>query len=80
LPKGLIMKMVRVAPDRIKVIGGVQVIKPITTVYTERVRLEKLHESGQFTVGLYLDPSSLKPADGYKSKVDVFYTIEKRKS
>jgi YbbR domain-containing protein len=79
LPKGLILRMVRVAPDRITVVGGVQVLKPITTVYTERVRLDSLKESGQLTAGLYLEPSSLKPADGYKSKVEVFYTIEKRK-
>ena len=79
LPKGLIMRMVRVAPDRIKVVGGVQVLKPIRTVYTERVHLGNLQESGQLTVGLSLEPSSVKPADGFKSKVEVFYTIEKRK-
>jgi diadenylate cyclase len=78
LPKGLIMKMVRVAPDQIKVVGGVHALNPISTVYTERVRLENLKESGQLTVGLILEPSSLKPAEGYKNKVEVFYTIEKR--
>jgi diadenylate cyclase len=79
LPKGLILKMVRVAPDRTKVVGGGQILHPISTVYTERVQLENLEESGQFSVGLILEPSSLKFADGYKNKVEVFYTIEKRK-
>jgi hypothetical protein len=54
-------------------------LKPIRTVYTERVHLGNLQESGQLTVGLSLEPSSVKPADGFKSKVEVFYTIEKRK-
>jgi diadenylate cyclase len=80
LPKGLILKMVRAAPDRTKVVGGAQILKPISTIYTERVQLENLKESGQLSVGLSMEPSSLKLADGYKSKVEVFYTIEKRGS
>jgi diadenylate cyclase len=80
LPKGLIMKMVRVVPERTKVMGGGQILNPLRTVYTERVQLEDLHESGRLSVGLALQPASLKLADGYKNEVEVIYTIEKRGS
>ena len=79
LPEGLIMKKVRLSPNTTKVIGGGQIVNRISTLYTEKVQLENLQESGQITVGLALEPASLKIADGSKNKVDVFYTLEKRK-
>jgi diadenylate cyclase len=78
LPKGLIMKMVRVSPDRAKVAGGGQILNPISTIYTERVSLKNLQESGQLSVGLSLESAGLKFADGDQNKVEVYYTIERR--
>jgi diadenylate cyclase len=78
LPKGLIMRMVRVTPERTKVVGGGQILNPIRTVYTETVQLEDLHESGRLSVKLALEPAGLKLADGYKNEAEVIYTIEKR--
>ena len=79
LPEGMILKKVRLSPDTTKVIGGGQIVNRLSTVYTEKVQLENLQDSGQITVGLALEPASLKIADGYKNKVDVYYTLEKRK-
>jgi diadenylate cyclase len=79
LPEGLLLKKVRLSPESVKVVGGGQVINRISTVYTEKVQLQDLRESGQITVALALEPPTVKIADGYKSKVDVYYTLAKRK-
>jgi diadenylate cyclase len=79
LPVGTVMKKVRLSPERIRVVGGGQILLRIDTVYTEKVQLENLQNSGQLTVGLALEPASVKIADGEKNKVDVFFTLEKHK-
>lgn len=79
LPVGVVMKKVRISPDHIKVVGGGKILNRIDTVYTEKVQLENLPSSGQLTVGLALEPASVKIADEEKSKVEVFYTLEKLK-
>ena len=79
LPRGLLMEKLRVEPDHIKVVGGGQVLDQINTIYTEKVPLENLRQSGQITVGLALESPALKIADGFKNKVVVDYTLAKRK-
>ena len=79
LPDGLLLKKVRLEPDHVKVVGGGQIVDQTTTIYTEKVLLENLHESGQITVGLALESPALKVADGFKNKVLVHYILGKRK-
>ena len=79
LPRGLLMEKLHVVPERIKVVGGGQVLDQLSTIYTEKVPLENLRESGQITVGLALESPTLKIADGFKNKVVVDYTLAKRK-
>ncbi len=79
LPEEMILKKVRLSPDYTKVVGGGQIVNHLSTVYTEKVQLENLQENGQITVGLALEPASLKIANGYRHKVDVYYILEKRR-
>lgn len=78
LPDGLILKEVRLSPDHTIVTGGGQIVNSLSTVYTEKVPLENIHESGRISLSLALEPSSLKIADSYRNKVEIYYTIEKR--
>ncbi len=79
LPEGLILVKVRLSADHTKVVGGGKLVNRLSTVYTEKVQLKDLQKSGQVSVGLVLEPASLKIADGFESRVEVDYTLEKRK-
>ncbi len=78
LPEGLVLKNVHINPEQVSVTGIGVILNKISTLYTERVRLETLDSSGRITVGLSLPPASLKIADGFKDKVDISYVIGKR--
>ncbi len=75
LPKGLIMKGAKAVPETVRVIGGGLVLKDISTIFTEQIVLDKLTESGSTTVGLILNPASLKVGDD--NKVQIQYTLSK---
>lgn len=76
LPKGLIMKSATAIPRTIRVIGGGMVLKDISTLYTEQILLDKITESGTTTVGLVLNPASLKLESS--NKIQIQYLISKR--
>ncbi len=47
-------------PAKITVTGGGLVLKNISTIFTEKIPLDKLIESGIVTASLILDPPSIK--------------------
>ncbi len=76
LPKGLIMKEAKVTPQTILITGGGLVLKDISTIFTEPISLARLTESGVISVGLVLNPASLKA--GNNTKIKIQYFISKR--
>ena len=75
LPKGLIMKEATPIPQTIRVIGGGLILKDISTLFTEPISLDNLTESGTATIGLVLNPASLKLENN--DKIQIQYLISK---
>ncbi len=80
LSKDLILTNARVLPAKTKVKGGKSILKNLSTVYTEKVRLDQIEKSGSLKVNLALDPATLKIAPGSKESVTVDYFVQKRSS
>ena len=78
LPEGVLLKSVRLSREHVSVIGPAKILKPIDTIYTEKVQLENLHSSGKLTANLAIEPASLKFADGFDGKIEVSYTLAAR--
>lgn len=74
----LILEKVELQPDRIKLIGGSKILDNISTMYTEKVVLDNLKDSGTMTVKIALTPASLKVSEDSKDKVNITYVIRKR--
>jgi uncharacterized protein (TIGR00159 family) len=78
LPEHLMLTQVKLAPDTVMLIGGKQILDNISTIYTEKVRLDRLEKSGTITAKLALRPASLKIAPGSKDSVTAEYVVKKR--
>jgi uncharacterized protein (TIGR00159 family) len=78
LPENLILESVSFDPDRIQVVGGKRVLEKISTIYTEKVSLDTIKNSGEITVNLALNMVSLKIAPDSKDKITVNYVVKKR--
>ena len=76
LPEPLILSEIRVDPKTIEVIGGNRVLENITTLYTEKIQLDNIRESGETTLNPVLTPASLKIASGSKDKINVSYVVK----
>ncbi len=74
----LILSSVTVSPPQVQVIGGKEILDRIETVYTEKVPLDGVTQSGSQTVRLALTPASLKVAPGGEDRVTIQYTVRKR--
>lgn len=79
LPEHLILTKVNLDPEKIRVIGPNQILKNITTIYTEKVPLDNIKKTGIITANPVLDPASLKISPGSKEKIVIEYIIKKRK-
>lgn len=76
LPKGLVMTQATATPLTVRVSGGEFLLKDISTIFTEKLSLDKLSESGTVTAGLVLIPVSLKSAND--NKIQIQYIISKK--
>ena len=78
LPENLILSEARLDPEKLLVEGGSHMLKNISTIYTEKVLLDNISESGKISVKLVLNPASLKIALGSKDRISIEYVIKKR--
>ncbi len=69
---------VTVAPDTIELVGRNRILSQVSTVYTEKIHLDKIDQSGSVTVGLTIRPSSLKIVAGAKDQVTIKFEVAKR--
>lgn len=78
LPEGLMIESARAVPQTVKVIGGGLTLQTMSTIFTEQIVLDNITESGTITVGLVLNPASLKlNAD---NEIQVQYQVAKKQS
>ncbi len=78
LPEPLILTKATLDPQRISIIGKNQILENISTIYTEKVFLNKINKSGSLTVGLALYPATLKMFSGSKDKVTIKFEVKER--
>ena len=76
LPEHLMLSDIKIYPDKIEITGGKLILGNISTIYTEKVRLDNIKETGSTMVNLALNPASLKIAPGSKDKIKVAYVVK----
>ena len=78
LPEHLILQEAAIDPQSVKIIGGQRLLENMSTIYTEKVPLDKLKDKGTITANLLLQPASLKVATGSKDKISIKYKTAER--
>ncbi len=78
LPKHLILAEAKLNIEKIEVVGGTKILENISTIYTKKIPLDKIKRPGTITVGLAINPASIKIAPGSKDKITVDYIVKKR--
>jgi hypothetical protein len=54
-------------------------VENIDTIYTKKISLQDISESGKKVISLALDPESLSIGPDFKGNVTVVYSIDERK-
>lgn len=78
LPQGLIMTTARPVPGTVTAVGGGLALRNTTTIFTEKIALEQLTESGTVTVALVPNPPSIRLEGG--GKVQIQCIISKKRT
>ena len=68
----------QVKPSTVTVIGGQLLLKDIETVYTAKVPVDGVKQSGEMRTGLALNPASLRLAPGQDNSVLVRFSVRPR--
>jgi YbbR domain-containing protein len=80
LPPGILIQKVQVEPDTVDVIGGHLLLQEIDTIYTAKVPVDGLKQSGELRTALVLVPASLLLAPGQENSILVSYKVRQRQS
>jgi diadenylate cyclase len=80
LPEGVIISEVKIDPETVQVVGVKKILDKITSIYTERVPVDHIEESGAISVRLVLSPPLLRIAGGNKDRVLVDYTVAEKEA
>ncbi len=78
LGDSLILTETKLTPEKITIIGGKQLLENLSTLYTEKIPVDTLSESGTLTVKLAFNPAKLKIVPGFKNKFTISYVIMTR--
>jgi diadenylate cyclase len=78
LPEHLILSAIKLDPATIEVIGGNRILENISTIYTAKIPLDNLQQSGSMMINPVLNPASLKILSASKDKIIVSYVIKSR--
>jgi YbbR domain-containing protein len=78
MPDDLTIVSMTMVPDKVQVTGAKKIIDEISTVYTEKILLARLEESGTLTVNLALKPAALKLSPSSKDRIKIEYLVKKR--
>ncbi|MCP4351961.1 MAG: DisA protein [Desulfobacterales bacterium] len=80
LDKSHILEHVRIYPEKIRLSGNSRILNDISTIYTEKISVGKIKQSGKITVSLALNPATLKTAPGSPDRVTVEFVVKERLS
>ncbi len=78
LPSDILVQDVEVIPDHIEVSGGQRMIDQLRTIYTEKVVVDNLEQSGEIEAAIALSPASLKLAPQQPERVRIRFRIVPR--
>lgn len=78
LPENISLTSVKINPEEVVIVGGSLVLKNISTIYTEKVPLSDLKETGSLTAKLILSDPSINLDSASKEKVNIDFVIKKR--
>lgn len=78
LPEQLRLVEAKLTPQKTRVMGESRILQEVSTIYTEKVPLDKIEKSGTITVKLTPNPASLKIVSGSKENVTVEYVVKER--
>ena len=78
LPVHLTLTKVKIEPEKVEIIGGRSILEKISTLYTEKVRLDTIEKSGEATANLALHPASLKIAQGSRKQIKIVYEVKSK--
>ncbi|MBU4414600.1 MAG: diadenylate cyclase [Proteobacteria bacterium] len=78
LPENLMLSEAKLYPEKLLIVGGSHILKNISTIYTEKVLLDNISESGKISVKPALNQASLKIALGSKDRILIEYVVKKR--
>jgi len=68
----------KITPERIQVIGESRILENVSTIYTEKVSVDRIDKTGTMTVKVALSPASLKTATESEDRLIVDYVVEER--
>lgn len=78
LPAGILIQDVRLDPEEVTVIGGQLLLDAMDTIYTAKVPVNGVQESGERRIGLALVPASLRLAPNQENSILVRFKVRPR--
>ncbi len=75
-----ILEHFKIYPEKVRLTGNSRILNDISTVYTEKISVGNIKQSGKITVSLALNPATLKTAPGSTNQVTVEYVVKERLS
>jgi uncharacterized protein (TIGR00159 family) len=78
LPEHLVLSEAAVEPQKVEIVGGKRILQNISTIYTEKIALDRLKEAGFIEAALVIQPASLKVASGSSERVTISYATRRR--
>jgi YbbR domain-containing protein len=79
LPPGILVQEIKLEPATVKVTGGQLLLNQIDTLYTAKVPVDGLKQSGEIRTSLALVPASLRLAPGQENSILIRYTVRPRR-
>jgi diadenylate cyclase len=78
LPEGIRIVEVHINPGFVEVVGGKSLLQDMETVYTGKLPVDEIKQSGKVTAGLALNPASVKLAPGSSDRIEIDYVVASR--
>ncbi len=78
LPENITISDVIIEPPDVGIVGRSIVLQDVSTIYTEKVPLDRINRSGELTVDLVLGDPSIKLKSGSRYSVTIRYVIKEK--
>jgi len=78
LPPGILVQDIQLDPAAVEVIGGQLLLTEMDTIYTAKVPVDGLKQSGNLRAALALVPASLRLAPGQETSIRINFKVRPR--